>query len=82
MEALHNKNKLFTFRNQERLFARVQFGNILPVDQTAFVQNLERVKDRLSNRDLKDNLREAGITVNEELKDAPTTNVTQPKSKT
>jgi hypothetical protein len=79
MEALHNKNKLFTFRNQERLFARTQFGNILPIDQTAFVDNLEKVKDRLSNRDLKDNLRESGITVNEELKDAPTTNVTQPK---
>lgn len=47
--------------------ARIQFGNILPINQKALMENVERVKDRLSKSDLKDNVREAGLTVNEEM---------------
>jgi len=49
--------------------ARILFGNIMPVDQTALITNIQKIADRLDNADLKDNLKEAGLIVNNDVKD-------------
>lgn len=72
-------NKLFTGEPSQTV-ATIQFGNILPIDQTALIDNIEKIKGNLSREDLRDNLREAGLTINQELVEPTTQAQTQTRT--
>jgi hypothetical protein len=66
-EKVLGKNALFN----GDVKATIQFGNILPINQKALMENVNLIQGRLSNEDLRDNVREAGITVNRDMTDVP-----------
>lgn len=74
--------KLFAVKGKVDLskVAHLQFGNILPVDQTALIDNIEKIKNELDDADLKDNLKEAGIVLNKDIvRHESTVKATAPK---
>jgi hypothetical protein len=65
-----DSKKLFKGRSKLDLtkVAHIQFGNILPIDQTALIDNIQKIMTVLSDNDLKDNLQEAGLVMNDPVK--------------
>jgi len=68
-----DSKKLFKGRGKTDLtkVAHIQFGNILPIDQTALIDNVQKIITVLSDNDLKDNLKEAGLVINEDIERQP-----------
>lgn len=59
------KGILGSIENEDnQALPEIQFGNVLPVDQTALLSNLEKIKDKMDDEDFISNVKEAGIKIN------------------
>jgi len=79
-----NKKLFRKGRSQEvdkSKIGKIQFGNILPVDQTKLITNLSMVKDQMANPDVAANIKRSGLIVNNDLKDAATDPAQAPAAK-